>query len=140
MLGGKKVTHHLPRTLSRFISHQGVLQEKGMCPCKVTDGQCCSDSIHQQDGKHSLSGAIQFSFRRMRLMHSSPHGGVSPTPTWASKCKSGQGSTPSARFQRLETGYHSSYNYPVYVRHRGREILQKYVFMQPLRKIHVCAL
>ena len=75
-----------------------------MCSCKVTDGQCCSGSIHQQDGRHSLPGAIQFSFRPMGLVHSSPHGGISPTPTWASKCKSGQGVAPSARFQRLETG------------------------------------
>ena len=74
-----------------------------MCSCKVTDGQCCSGIIHQQDGRHSLSGAVQFSFRPMGLVHSPPHGGVSPTPTWASKFKSGQGVTSSARFQRLET-------------------------------------
>ena len=54
----KKVTHQLPRTLSRFISHQDVHQGKGMCSCKVTDGQCCSGCIHQQDGRHSHSQVL----------------------------------------------------------------------------------
>ena len=91
-------------------------KRKACAYVKVTDRKCCSSSIHQQDGKHSLSGAIQFSFKRMRLMHSSPHEGVSPTPTWVSKCKSGQGFTPSARLQRLETGYSS---FPIDSTERG---------------------
>ena len=110
VLGRKEVTHQLLRTLSEILSHRDIHQGKSMCSCKVTGGQCCSGSIHQQDGRHSLSGAIQFIFRPMGVVHSSPHGGISPTLTWASKCKSRQGVLPSAILQRLETG---SSSFPV---------------------------
>ena len=36
--------------------------------------------MHQQNGRHSLSGAIQFSFRPMGLVHSPPHGAAQHLP------------------------------------------------------------
>ena len=47
------------------------------------------------------SGAIQFSFRHVGVVHR--HEGISPTLTWTSKCKCRQGVLPSTRLKRLET-------------------------------------
>lgn len=47
------------------------------------------------------SGAIQFSFRPVGVVHR--HEGISPTLTWTSKCNFRQGVLPSTRLKRLET-------------------------------------
>ena len=102
VLRRKETSHQLPQTYSGVISYQDLHKRQGLRTCKAANGQYSSCSIHKQDGKPPISGAIKFSFRSLEVVHPPPNGRFGATSVGTYKHKSRQGIHAATRLQRLE--------------------------------------